>query len=169
MLNVKVRLVDHDFVSARWPEVEAFIRHEFKDSRFNDGFTVERPLWHITKGIEGGLGDGIKHVMAFSPEEKILAAAFCIPASREDDQESCDIGWFLSSSELSMVKKMKVLDQVFDKVHDTIKDAGFDRIITNMGTEEGAKYLGRRQGYNYQPIDDKKNRWVKELHEVQKV
>lgn len=160
---MNIRVVGHGFLKARWPQIEAFVRHEFKESAFNDGFTVERPLWHINKGIEGELGPGIKHVLAFSSEEKILAAAFCIPASKVDDRNSCDIGWFLSSSELSKIRKMKALDQVFEQVHQTVKSAGFERIVTNMGTQEGAKYLGRRQGYVHQPTGEKHNRWVKEL------
>lgn len=163
MTGLVIKVVDHDFLKARWPEVEAFIRYEFRDSGFNDGFTVDRPLWHIHQGLDGHLGAGIKHVLALSEEEKLLAAAFCIPALQEDNQNSCDIGWFLASSDLSKIKKVKALDQVFDAVHGTVKGAGFERIVTNMGTAEGAKYLGRRQGYVYQPTEEKNNRWVKKL------
>lgn len=120
MLNLTIKVVNHDFLKARWPEIEAFIRYEFQGSEFNDGFTVEIPLWHISQGIGGSLGQGIKHVLALSDEEKILAAAFCIPAFRAGEQDSCDIGWFLSSSELSKIRKMKALDQVFEKVHEMV-------------------------------------------------
>lgn len=165
MLNFKILVVEHGFIKDRWPDVDSFVKHEFQDSNFNDGFTVDRPFWHIQKGLDGKLGPGIKHVLALDPEETILAAAFCIPTHKGDGENSCDIGWFLSSSELSRVQKVRVLDQVFDKVHEVTKAAGFQEIVTNMGTQEGAKYLGKRQGYIHQPNKEKANRWVKTLQE----
>lgn len=158
-----IEIVDHQFLIDRWIEIETLIRHEFQNSEFNDGFTVERPLWHIQEGIKGNLGQGIKHVLALNENNKILAAAFCIPSLRESNDNSCDIGWFFASSDFSGIEKIRFLDQIFIEVHKTIKAAGFGSIITNMGTQEGAKYLGKRQGYRYEPTSEKLNRWVKEL------
>lgn len=167
MSNYIIKVVEHDFLRARWSEIEALVRREFQDKNFNDNkFNVERPLWHINEGIKGNLGKEIKHVLVLDLEEKeIVAGAFCIPTYRGKEGSSCDIGWFLSSSKLSKIQKMRVLDKIFDKVHQTIKNAGFEEIITNMGTEEGAKYLARRQGYVHQPEGEKTNRWVKKLEE----
>lgn len=156
-------VVEHDFLKDRWSEIDTLIRREFQESDFNDGFTVDRPFWHINKGIDGKLGKGIKHVLAIGSDDKIVAAAFCIPSYRSPEQDSCDIGWFLSSSTLSRIQKIKVLDDVFSKVHEVTRHAGFKQIVTNMGTQGGAKYLGKRQKYIHIPEGEKVNRWVKEL------
>lgn len=158
-----VEVVDNDFVKRRWIEVKMLVENVFEDSKFNDKFTVERPLWHIQEGIKGNLGKGIKHVLGLSCEGDILAGAFCIPTEKEDRQTECDIGWFYASDNLSKIQKIRVLDAIFSTVHQTVKSAGFTRIVTNMGTQEGAKYLERRQSYTYQPIGEKTNNWVKTL------
>jgi len=36
VLNFFVEVVEHDFVQARWSEIEALVRQEFQDSNFND-------------------------------------------------------------------------------------------------------------------------------------
>jgi len=158
-----VEVVENDFVERRWTEVETLVESVFKDSSFNEKFTVERPLWHIQEGIKGNLGKGIKHVLGLSSEGDILAGAFCIPTYKEDGQTECDIGWFYASGDLSKIQKIRVLDAIFNTVHQAIKSAGFTRIVTNMGTREGAKYLERRQRYTHQPIGEKTNNWVKIL------
>jgi hypothetical protein len=158
-----VTVVENDFVEARWLEIEALVQYEFQDSNFNDEFTVERPLWHINEGIKGNLGKGIKHVIALNLENEIVAGLFCVPTCKNNDQTSCDLGWFFSSGKLSKIQKIKVLDRVFNLVHETVKNAGFEQIVTNMGTAEGAKYAERRWGYVNQPEGEKTNRWVKKL------
>ena len=48
-------------------------------------------------------------------------------------------------------------------MHETVKNAGFEQVVTNMGTKEGSKYVERRFGYVHQPEGEKTNRWVKKL------
>ncbi|MEA5514140.1 hypothetical protein, partial [Nodularia sp. UHCC 0506] len=148
---------------ARWSEIEALLRYEFKDSDFNDGFTVERPLWHINEGIKGNLGPGIKHVVAIDPENEIVAAAFCLATCRNNGQSSCDLGWFFASSKLSKIQKIKALDKVFHVAYEIAKNTGFEYLVTNMGTAVGAKYAERRWGCVNQPEGEITNRWVKKL------
>jgi len=163
MLKYIVKVVDQDFIKERWSEIESLITSVFKCSNFNDKFTSERPLWHIQEGLNGSLGTGIKHVIALSSEDIILGAAFCIPTHRNEGETSCDLGWFFVSNTISHVGRIRVTDGIGNKVYEELKKAGFNKIITEMGTEAGAKLMQKRHGYVHEPQGEKTNRWVKIL------
>ncbi len=52
----------------------------------------------------------------------------------------------------------EVLNAIIDRVHQVTKNAGFARIITEMGTETGAKFLSKKHGYIHTPTPEKSNR-----------
>ncbi len=58
----------------------------------------------------------------------------------------------------------EVLNAFVVQVHEVTKNAGFARIITEMGTEVRGKFLSKKYGYIHSPTPEKFNRWTKELN-----
>jgi hypothetical protein len=46
-------------------------------------------------------------------------------------------------------------------VHEELAKSGHEAVVSEMGTEAGARYLSRRHGYVTAPLGDEKNRWIK--------
>ncbi|NEU71269.1 hypothetical protein PI95_001395 [Hassallia byssoidea VB512170] len=163
MKKFVIELVEHSFIIQRWDEIEALIVNAFNESSFNDGYTVESLLREILDADTKQFIEGLKHVIALSEENKILGSCFCVPTSKMDNETGADVGWFFTSSELSQLKKLKVADAIMTKVHEEMRKAGFQQVITDMGTQAGAKFFSKRFGYIHSPIAEQSNRWIKEL------
>ena len=106
--------------------------------------------------------EGIKHVIALDLDNNILGAFFVIPSYQPLGREECDIGWMFTI-ELHRRFRHEVMDAIVNKVHEVIKSAGFKRIVTEMGTEAGARFLSKKHNYIHTPTKTKYNRWTKEL------
>lgn len=158
----QVEVVDHEFVFNRWQEIEDILYRVFAESAFNDNFTRTRPAEHTRKMMTGPDREKIKHVMALDLDNEILGAFFAIPVHQSPGKEDCDLGWMFTI-ELPPRFRQEVMCAIIDKVHEVTKVAGFKRIITEMGTEAGAKFLSKKYGYIHTPLQDKPNRWTKEL------
>jgi hypothetical protein len=160
----EVAVVNNHFVLTRWDEIALLIRRSFEGATFNDGFTIERPLWH-TRSIAGDTARAnIRHVVAFHSHGALCAAFFCIPVFRPQiDVEESDIGWFFTDPELSPILRIRVMDQIVELLIQLMRKAGYKRIVTNMGTAEGARLLARRYGFIHSPTSIWENRWIKEL------
>ncbi len=52
----------------------------------------------------------------------------------------------------------EVLNTIVYQVHQVNKNAGFARIITEMGTEAGVKFLSNKHGYIHTPTPENFNR-----------
>ena len=65
--------------------------------------------------------------------------------------------------ELPLRFRHEVMNAIINKVHEVTKSAGFKRIITEMGTEAGAKFLCKKHNYVHTPTENQQNRWTKEL------
>ena len=66
--------------------------------------------------------------------------------------------------ELYLKFRHEVLNAFVDQVHEVTKNAGFARIITEMGTETGAKFLSKKHAYIHTPTPENINILTKELN-----
>lgn len=160
--NYRIEVVDHTFVLNRWQEIQDIIYRVFAKSAFNENFTRTRPAEHTWKMITEPYQEGLKHVMALDLDDDILGAFFAIPAYQPPGKEDCDLGWMFTI-ELYPRFRQEVIVAIVDQVHKVTQAAGFKRIITEMGTEAGAKFLAKKYGYIHTPTEDQSNRWTKEL------
>ncbi|MER6046644.1 hypothetical protein ABT168_04095 [Streptomyces sp. NPDC001793] len=161
---MEIRLVDEHFMKARWDDIESTLRHTFENSQFNDdGYTVDNPVDFTRSAIEGGLGPSVKHLVALDDSGKMLGGFFCIPTERKEGQEATDLGWFFVVPEVDRDTRREIVDTFLERVFQMLRDAGFKRIESNMGTPAGAKSLGRRYGFVHAPTAEWSNRWLREL------
>jgi len=158
-----VLMVDHPFLKKRWPEVEKSIDSAFSGSKFIGRGTVEGVINNTKANLEKPERKEDRHVVALDKNGEIVGACFSVPLKRGFFQRSSGLGWFFTSPELSTRERVAVADEIFDRVHAEMGAAGFKKIITSMGTEEGAKYLSKRFGYVQKPTRMDMNRWEKKL------
>ncbi|NER25853.1 MAG: hypothetical protein F6J96_35200 [Symploca sp. SIO1C2] len=158
-----VKVVDHQYILQRWQEIEAILSRVFGDSKFNSNFAKTRPAEHTLKNLTEPYQAGLVHVIALDADENILGAFFVIPASQPEGKEDCDLGWMFTI-ELYPKFRQEIMSAITEKVHEVTKNAGFKRIITEMGTEAGAKFLSKKYGYLHTPTTKQSNRWTKELN-----
>ena len=161
--DYKIEVVDSKFILNRWEEIEAILYRVFADSNFNDNFKRTRPAEHTYKNLINPYQKGLRHIIALDLDDNILGAFFVIPAYKPEGKEDCDLGWMFTIELLPRFRH-KVMNAIIDKVHEVTRNAGFARIITEMGTEAGAKFLAKKHGYIHTPIPNKLNRWTKELN-----
>jgi hypothetical protein len=123
-------------------------------------------LAHIEAGIDGPARGRYRHVLAEDPYGGLAGGWFQIAVARGPDESDADPGWFLASPApispaLMSHTRHDVADAVALAAHDLLKEAGFTRVVTNMGTQAGANFLSRRHGYVHEPTCSQQNRWVK--------
>ncbi len=167
--DYKIEVVDSKFVLNRWDEIKEILESVFRDYAFNgdsqDGekYSRNRPINHTWKKINEPDQEGLKHIIALDLDNNILGAFFVVPDSNPEGIEDCDPGWFFSV-ELYPRFRHEIINALFNKAHEIIKNAGFKRIVANMGTEAGAKFLSKKHGYIHTPNPERYNTWTKELN-----
>ncbi len=161
--DFKIEVVDSEYVLNRWEEIEKILYRVFGDSNFNDNFVRTRPAEHTYKNLTKPDQQGLKHIIALDLDNNILGAFFVIPSYKPEGKEDCDLGWMFTIELLPRFRH-EVMNAIIEKVHEVTRNAGFARIITEMGTEAGAKFLCKKHGYIHTPTSDKQNRWTKELN-----
>lgn len=162
----RVLIVDGATVIRRWDDIEAAMRHAFDGSAFNDGFAVWRPLTHTREGAEGPGREKYRHALALNADDAIIGGFFRVPVQREPEETDADLGWFFASVPDSDAgySRRDVADEIVITANALSKRAGFSRIVTNMGTAAGARFLRDRHSYIHEPLThDKQNRWEKYL------
>lgn len=167
--NVEIVVLRGEEVQERWSEVEEAMRKAFVGSEFNDGCGVWRPLDCTMESSQPEVRSAYRHVVALH-EGKIVGAWFRIPVEKSHERDWCDPGWFFTSSEFDRrfsdgtgSPRAQVADAIVNKAHEMMRAAGFTRIVTNMGTVAGARFMQRRHGYIHQPRPEKANTWLKVL------
>lgn len=160
--DYRVEVVDHSYLLERWQEITDILYRVFGDSNFNDSFTRTRPAEHTWEIIHDPNHVTTKHIIALDNRDEILGAFLTIPVYQTPGQEVCDLGWMFTI-ELHTRFRLDVMFALAEKVHDVTRAAGFKRIVTEMGTEAGAKFLSKKCGYIHTPTPEKDNLWTKEL------
>ena len=159
-LPYEIRLVDNEFVQSHWDEISELLTSAFKDSNLSAGFSPERPAQHTWEEMHKPDGGGLKHVVAVDSSGRVLGALFCLRTNRPENETTCDVGWFFTDTTLPATKRIKVASAMVERVHEELARAGYHAIVTEMGTDEGSRYLSRRFGHAPAPLPDKKNRWI---------
>lgn len=168
--NIHIRLVDSDFLINIWADVEATLRKTYAAADFSDEFSaggvesVNGPLDWTRSGINGALGREFKHLIALGQAGQIFGGIFCVPASRNEGETGCDVGWIFVVPEASPALRRSILDEMMERLDNWLRECGFERIVTDVGTRAGAKSFSRYYGWVYSPLPEESNRWIKELH-----
>ena len=155
-------LEDNDFIKDNWITIEHLLNDNFLGTNLNEGFTYVRPATHTWENVNNKENE-IMHLIVKNSKYDIIGGLFCIPINLATIKNSCDLGWFYIDKRLSNFKKIKIVDDIFERVHRLLKLLGYKEIITEMGTTDGAKLLEKRHGYEHRPLIDKQNNWIKKL------
>jgi hypothetical protein len=159
-----IKLVEHKFIKNIWLELEILMKKAFSESIFNEDYKEEeRPLEYTWSTVNNPSRQGLKHLIALNQEGKILGAVFGVPTYRYENETSCEIGWFFTSDDLMPEQRREIAYELIESVHEEVKNAGFKEVITDIGTEAGARYLSTHHGYVHRPLKNNMNRWVKDL------
>jgi len=156
----EIRLVDNKFVRSHWDEISELLTSAFKDSNLSASFSPERPAQHTWAEMHKPDGGGLKHVVAVDSSGRVLGAIFCLRTNRPENETTCDVGWFFTDTTLPAPKRIRISGAMGERVNEELARAGYDAIVTEMGTDEGVRYLSQRFGYAPAPLPDKKNRWI---------
>lgn len=162
---MEIMLVDEHYMKARWDDIESALRHTFQDSQFNDdGYTVDNPVTFTRSAVDGELGPNVKHLVALDDSGRVTGGLFCVPTERQDGcRVATDVGWLFVVPEVDRATRRTTVDTLFERMFQVLRDAGFKRIESNMGTSAGAKSLSRRYGFIHSPTTERSNRWLREL------
>jgi len=163
----EIRLVDNEFVRSRWDEISKLLGDAFSDSKFSEGFAPERPAQHTWDEIHKPDGSELQHVVAMDTDGNVLGAIFCLRTRRTDDETTADAGWFFTAPTVSGLKRTRISNAMVERVHKELASSGYDAVVTEMGTEDGASYLSHGHGYVPAPLPEKKNRWIRGLRTVE--
>jgi len=165
----EVLFLTNEEMGARWEAIEAALRAAFRGARFIDsGYTLDTPVKHTRKGIDGELrgGLGLGHVLAVDGD-RVLGGLFCVPTERTPDEITrdvrwCDVGWVFVSHDAERDDRAWIMDTLLKRAFAALREAGFEQIVTNMGTRAGAQSLGS-YGFVDKSTDEQPNRWVRDL------
>jgi hypothetical protein len=161
--GIKVAVKDYNEVERRWDELEIEIKSAFAGAPFEAGFGPDSPLTHTHDGVFGPQKEMYRHIVAEDAAKRIVGASFRVPVKRYTSGTDADPGWFFISRDLESRPRVRAADIMVDSAHRVMRDAGFIRVVTNMGTRDGAAFLSRRHGYVHEPSPAQQNRWVRVL------
>jgi hypothetical protein len=146
-----------------WPELSVAIKEAFAGVEFCDGFGPESPVEHSQAGIVGPERDVYRHVVARIRSE-VVGATFRVPVVLpEGGGLDADPGWYFTARTLGPRAQTLVAAALIEQSHRLMKEAGFARVVTNMGTPAGANYLKRRWAYAQASAEGVTNRWIRLL------
>jgi len=157
---VSIKQNKNSDILSQWKEISSFIVSSFQKAEFNKGYNLKIVHAEIFKNISSK-GQNL-HITAHNDEQEIIGAIFTIPSSNKMKIEACDIGWFVTSACLSPRYKLVVCDMMINNLYQMLIEAGFKKVITEMGTKNGEKLFSKRYGYTR--IEANKNNWVKHLY-----
>jgi hypothetical protein len=158
--KVNVTTADHNH--ARLFEIETALLSAFQDADFNEPFGPDSPWAHTREGLVGSNREKYRHVTAEDTNGVILGAVFRVPVLRQDGEDA-DPGWFFVAPTLQLRMRAEVVREIFLVAHRLMREAGFPRVITEMGTRTGARLLSRHYGYAQVPVVGQENRWIRNL------
>jgi hypothetical protein len=162
----EVRLVTCAFVEDRSEEITDLLGAAFSDSSFLDSSTSpERPARDTWKEIHERGRSKLGHVIALSGDGKILGGLFCLPLDGSGNEIHCDVGWFFTARSVAGAQGEEIGDAIMRRAHEELAKAGYEAVVTRMGTEEIARYMSERHRYLPAPIGDERDRWIKSLRE----
>lgn len=141
--------------------IKLAIKAAFKHADFTERFGPESPWAHTCEGLTGSGSDKYWHVIA-EDDRQILGAVFCVPVERKG-REDADPGWFFVDPKLHLRMRAEVVRVILQEAHRLMREAGFSRVVTEMGTYTGARLLSRHFGYVQHPVTGQENRWIREL------
>lgn len=157
-----VELADNAIIESRRDQVQSAMRAAFEGATyFEEGRTVENGIRHIGRALKGELDTEVGHAVAFNTDaDEIVGGIFCVPTSRRPDQTDADIGWVFVGRDVPPRVQLRVMDGLVACVRTTIMGAGYNRLVTRMGSVEGARMFERRYNIVHDPLPDQPNRWV---------
>jgi hypothetical protein len=136
----EVRLVTSPFIEERWVEASDLLGAACSWSK-------------------------LRHVVAVGSDGSLLGGLFCLPLDRPADETRCGVGQFFTAETLSDAESEEIGDAVMERAHQELAEAGYEAVVTGLGTESTARYMSERHRYLPAPVGDQQDRWIKSLRQ----
>jgi hypothetical protein len=156
-----VTLATNEAVAQQWNQLKDTMRGAFEGATYiQPGRTVSNGLRHIRRALDGELDLSVGHAVAIGPDAAIEGGIFCVPTDRDPEQTDADIGWVFISPEIPVRVAPKVMDGLVAVVRQTLVSAGYQRLVTQMGSVEGARVFCSRYDVAHAPLPEQPNRYI---------
>jgi len=153
-------LADNTEMARRWSDIAGALQRSFTGSQFNGNYTADSPLIYTRAGVQGQLAEKVGHALALDGRDRTVGGIFCIPIENPHGNDTCDIGWVFTVPETPLREKVVIMDGLVTLLGHTVLSAGYQGIITSMGTPAGERVLRSRYGFRHEPTEDNTNRWT---------
>jgi hypothetical protein len=140
------------------------IREAFEKARFTDPSSTVDGV--IKASLHGKSDKALrtKNVIAIGPNGEIHGAIFGVPTKVQKPWTDGGLGWFFTSPKLGVRTRVAVADQMMERTHAEMRRAGYTRISTPIGTEEGVRFIQRRHGFTVEEVTpDGVKIWAKQI------
>jgi hypothetical protein len=164
----RIVVVDNQYVREEKDEITAAMSEAFQGATFIDpDYTPTTPVEKTYEVVED-LEDKwhMAHVLGRDAlSDRLIGGMFCVPTRPSSSTEKeTGIGWIFMSREVrNRVVRHKLIHAMADMAINILIDAGYDRLVTQMGTEVGAATLQEPLGVTHEPLPSSENRWVRSL------
>lgn len=149
----------HKDVQGRADEIAAVLREAFGGTDFN------------SRRIEGVVDDCVdrkprnrEHLIVLH-NGKVVGGWFQIPSNNNLKAKMTNVGWFFVSPKLPKGVRFEVANRLANRMHSRVRELGFKRIETTIGTGGGERFLSRLHDYHIASADPTSDVfiWAKDL------
>lgn len=158
-LGFSVRLASNEWVLERWEEFRNVMQGAFSNCTYNESDPSKcTPIEETHFELNDPTFIGCQHTVALDADDKIIGAYFFTTDPKCD--KIADPGWFFTAPGLSRDFRRAVAGDMMHFAHAKMREAGYERIETYMGTKAGANFL---QSFGYELQQGTENIWTKDL------
>ena len=157
-MSFELRVVNNTELNEHWDKLKPDVIRSFSKSDFLGNyncFNVAHEIETEFNSIENG---AIKHFLIEDSKNEIVAALFCISQSHN----SFDFGWLFTKQELSNRNRIICASVLIEAAHELVLNAGYKKVIIEIGTQIGKKILTKKYGYSKYGSPET-NKWIKIL------
>lgn len=140
------------------------IKYAFEKARFTDSSNTVDDV--IRSSLHGKSDRALrtKNVIALGPNGEIHGAIFGVPTKVQKPWTDGGLGWFFTSPKLGIKSRIAIADKMVEKAHGEMRKAGYTRVSTPIGTQEGVNYVQKRHGFTVEEITpDGVKIWTKQI------
>lgn len=161
-MNHVIKCVDTLELYSIWPLILPVLKQSFHNVDFNQGFTVDTVVDEIEIEFSRKSKSDTRHLIAYSGAE-IVGCVFSIQLNRKDEIDTTEVGWFFTSPTLDTRQRIKLATELITQTHDIVTAAGFEKIVTEIGTKGGERFLKKKFGYYNVSKSRDENKWESKL------
>ncbi len=163
-----ISAVDHSYVLQNSIVLKTLIETAFEEAELNSPFTASTPFDETWEIASRPPREGITHLLAINCEQQIVGGFFSIDTKCISENSDAECGWFFVMPDQPAYLRKSIALDLCNVAHTLMRRAGYQRVVTMIGTKAGERFLQRYFGYEHQPIESEENRCVYDLRRKMK-